>query len=79
MKDKLKAEDTVIEKAQAQFSLHDKTLFIDDSLIQTNIFEFTAKGSVDQGFNMDMQTMLHLNSDVSAALVNEFEGLKYLM
>ena len=28
---------------------------------------------------MDMQTMLHLNGDISAALVNELDGLKYLM
>ena len=77
--DKLGAQDTVIEKAEAEFSFHDKTVFIDDFLIKTNIFEFTAKGSVDQGLNMDMQTMLHLNGDVSAALVNEFDGLKYLM
>ena len=34
---------------------------------------------MDQGLNMDMQTMLRLNNDVSAALVNEFEGLKYFM
>jgi len=72
------ANDTIIDKVQAQFSLHDKTVFIDDSLIKTNIFEFTAKGSVDNGLNMDMQTMLHLNADVSAALVNELEGLKFL-
>ena len=77
--DKLGAQDTVIEKAEAKFSFHDKTVFIDDFLIQTNIFEFTAKGSVDQGLNMDMQTMLHLNGDISAALVNELDGLKYLM
>ena len=77
--DKLGAQDTAIEKAEAEFSLHDKVVFIDHLLIKTNILELTAKGSVDQGFNMDMQTMLHLNGDVSAALVNEFEGLKYLM
>jgi hypothetical protein len=77
--DKLGAQDTVIEKAEAKFSFHDKTVFIDDFLIQTNIFEFTAKGSMDQGLNMDMQTILHLNGDISAALVNELDGLKYLM
>ncbi len=76
--DKLGAEDTVIEKAEAKFSFHDKTVFIDDSLIKTNIFELKAQGSVDQGLNMDMQTMLRLNEDVSAALVNELEGLKFL-
>ena len=78
-RNKLGAQDIAIEKAEAKFSLHDKIFFIDDFLIKTNIFELTAKGSVDQGLNMDMQTMLHLNRDVSAALVNEFEGLKYLM
>ncbi len=76
--DKLGAENTVIEKAEAEFSLHDKAVFIDNSLIKTNIFEFTAKGPVDQGLNMDMQTMLYLNTDISATLVNEFEGLKFL-
>jgi hypothetical protein len=78
LKSKLGADDTTIEKAQAQISFHDKTFFIDDSLVQTNIFELSAKGTVDMGLNMDMQTMLHLNNDVSAALVNELEGLKYL-
>jgi hypothetical protein len=77
--DKLGAQDIAIEKAEAKFSFHDKVFFIDDLLIKTNIFELTAQGPVDQGLNMDMQTMLHLNADVSAALVNEFEGLKYLM
>jgi len=78
LKDKLGAKDTVIEKAEAQFSLHGRTFVIDDSVVKTDIFEFTAKGSVDQGLSMDMQTMLHLNEDVSAALIDEFEGLKYL-
>jgi AsmA family len=76
---KLGAQDTVIEKAEAEFSLRDKTVFIDNFLIKTNILEFTAKGPVDQGLNMDMQTMLYLNGDVSAVLVNELDGLKYLM
>jgi hypothetical protein len=75
--DKLSA-DTVIEKADTKFSLHDNTFFIDDSSIKTNIFELTAKGSVDQGLDTDMQTTLHLNNDISAALVNQFDGLKFL-
>jgi hypothetical protein len=50
---------------------------IDNSLIETNILEFKAQGSVDQGANVDMQTMLHINSDISAALVNKLEGLKF--
>ncbi len=78
LKDALGAKDTVIEKAGAQFSYHDKTVFIDNALVKTNIFEFTAQGSVGRGFNMDMQTVLHLNSDVSAALANGLDGLKFL-
>ncbi len=78
LKNSLGPKDTVIEKAQAQFSIHNKTVFIDDSLVQTNIFEFKAKGSVDQGLNMDMQTTLALNGDISATLINEFKGLEYL-
>ena len=76
---KLGTEDTVIERAEVGFSLHDKAVFIDNFLIKTNIFEFTAKGLVDQGLNMDMQTVLYLNGDISAALVNRLDGLKYLM
>jgi len=78
LKDKLEAKDTVIQKAQAQFSVHDKALFIDNSLIQTNILELSANGSMDQGLNLDMQTLLHLNADVSAAFINQIEALKYL-
>ena len=74
---KLGADDTVIKKAGAQFSYHDKTFFIDNSLIKTNILEFTAKGSFDQGLNMDMETMLRVNADVSADLINEFGGLRF--
>jgi len=59
--------------------VHDKTFFIEDSLVETNILDLTAKGSVDQGLNTDLQTMLHLSGDVSAALANGFEGLKYFM
>ena len=77
LKNKLDTNDTVIESAEAKFSYHDRNLFIDDSLVKTDIFEFTAQGSVDQGLNMDMQTMLHINADVSAALINELEGLKF--
>jgi hypothetical protein len=78
LKEKLGAEDTDIEKGMDKFSIHDKNVFIDDSLIETDIFEFKAQGSMGQGSNVDLQTMLHLNSDVSAALVNEIDGLKFL-
>jgi AsmA family len=78
IKDKLGAGDTIVEKAEAKFSFHDKVVYLDDSVIKTNIFEFTARGSVDQGLNTDMQTMLHLNTDISTALVNDLEGLKSL-
>jgi len=78
LKSKLGSADTVIQRLEAKFSFHDKTLFIDNSLIQTNIFELTAQGSVDEGLNADMQTTLHLNEDVSNALVHELEGLRFL-
>jgi len=75
---KLGADDTIIKKAETGFSYHDKTVSIDNFLIQTNILELMAQGSVDQGLNTDLHTMLHLNTDVSAALFNQLEGLKYL-
>jgi len=75
----LGANDTIIKKAMVQFSTHDKALVIEDSLIDTNIFELTAKGTVDLGLNLDMQTMIHLNEDVTADLVSNLEGLKYLV
>ncbi len=76
--DKIGAEDTVIEKAETKFSFHDKTVFIDDFTLKTDILEFNAQGSVGEGLNVDLQTMLHLNTANSAALVNGLEGLKYL-
>lgn len=75
--DKLGMDDTVIHVVEAKVTVHDKAFSIDDLLLSTNIFEFTAQGSMDQGFNMDMQTSLHLNADISAALVSQFGGLKY--
>jgi len=78
VKDKLNERDTVLEQGDAVFSFHDQTLFLDDLLLKTDMFEFKARGSVDRGLNADFQTMLHLNSDVSAALVHELEGLKFL-
>ena len=42
LKSVLGAQDTMIEKAQAQFSLHDHVIYLEDSLIQTNLFEFSA-------------------------------------
>jgi len=78
LKSSLGADDTILQKASAQFSYHDKSGFIDDSLIKTNILELTAKGSLDSGLNLDMQTMLHLNTDVSAALIKQIDSLKFL-
>jgi len=77
--DKLKANDTIIQSADAKFAIHDKAVVIGESEIKTNILELTAQGSIDQGLNLDMQTILHLNEDASAALINELDGLKYLM
>jgi len=78
LKSTLGGADTVIKKADVKFSLHDKAVFIDDSLVQTNIFEVTAKGSVDPGLNMGLQTILHLDNDISTVLVDQFDGLKLL-
>lgn len=73
------AKDTLIKKADAQFSFQDKILNLDDFLLQTDLFELTAKGTVDEGLNMDAQTVLHLNPDISAAMINDFGGLKSFM
>jgi len=78
MVNKLGANDTLIEKAEAKFSYHDKTIFMDDFLLQTNILEFNAQGSMGEGLNTTLQTMLRLNTDLSASLVNQLDGLKYL-
>ena len=78
MVNKLGTDDTGVQKAEAKFSYHDNTVFFDDILVKTNILEFNAQGSVDQGLNTDMQTMLRLNTDISASLVNGLDGLKYL-
>jgi hypothetical protein len=78
MVNKLGTDDTAVERAEAKFSYHDKTVFIDDFQLKTNILELNAQGSVDQGFDTDLKTMLRLNTDISTALVNQLDGLKYL-
>ena len=75
---KLGVNDTLINKADAKFAYHDKTLFVTDATIQTNIFEFTAQGTLDQALNTDMQTILHVNPEVTAALESRLEGVKIL-
>ena len=74
---KLGGNDTLIEKAEAKFTYQDKVLSVHDLLIRSNVLELTAQGSLDQGFNMDMQTMFHLNQDISAALINDFDSLRF--
>ncbi|MDE1921000.1 MAG: AsmA family protein [Candidatus Omnitrophica bacterium] len=74
----LTAPDTVIQRAVVQFSYRRGTLFIDDFLAQTNIFELNAKGLLMPGWNADMQTVLHLDRNVSEGLIGEFHGLKRL-
>jgi AsmA family len=74
----LSAPDTQIQRAEAKFHWQDKTVLIDDLLLQTNIFELKASGSVGQGLMVDMQTVLHLNRDVSQGLIHEFDGLRFL-
>ena len=78
LRDQSSLENTLIDKAEAKFLYHDKILFIDESTIQTNIFEFSAKGTIDRESNLDMRTVLHFNADLSEGLARELEGLKYL-
>jgi len=77
IKSKLGSADTFIKRAEVKFSLHDKNVYIDDSLIETDILEFRARGLVDQSLNTDLETSLSLNTVVSAALVNDLKGLRY--
>jgi len=79
LKNKVNTSDTVIKDAKIGFSIRDKTLFIDTCHIETNILDLDGHGSVDQALKVDMQTMLHLNQDVSSALVNELGGFQGLM
>ncbi len=79
LNNKLGGDNTIIEKARAQFSIQKHTLFIKDSLVQTKAFDFTANGSVDGGLNTSLQTMLRLNEDVSASLKDKVNMLGSLM
>lgn len=75
---KLEAPDTVFDAARISFSLHDNTVFIDDALFKTGIFEFSAKGRVDRDLTTDIQTILRLSSDASGSLTGKFPGFKSL-
>jgi len=64
---------------QWTFSVHDSAVFIENSLLQTKNFDFTAQGSVDKGLNTDLQTMLRLGGDVSLSLAGRVKMLQYVM
>jgi len=72
------ANDTLINEARAAVSYHDQKYFFDDLSLQTNFFELTAKGTLDQDSQVDMQTKLYLNTDVSNSLIDKINGLKML-
>ncbi|MDE2027587.1 MAG: AsmA family protein [Candidatus Omnitrophica bacterium] len=74
----LSMPDTFIDKAEVRFSLPPQAVSIDDFLIRTNILELRAHGLIDQELNTDMQTVVHINQDISAGLIDQFGGLKYL-
>ncbi len=77
--DKDSIHDTIIGRAQAQFAYHDQKLDISHALVKTNVFELSAQGSVDlKGMGVDLQTLLHVNPDISASLVNAFGALRIL-
>ncbi len=79
LKDKLGADHTVLEKAQAKFSMEDATFFIDEALAQTQIFDATAKGSVDYLLKTEINTMVRLTKDASAAVVEQIKEMEYLL
>lgn len=76
--DQVSSRDTIINKAELDFSMRNQSFMIENLLLKTNILEFTASGSVNPGLDVDLQTILHLNQGVTAMILKQFEGLKYL-
>jgi len=64
---------------KAGFSIHDRSVFIPDAWIKTKSFELTAKGSVDQGLNTNLQTSLVLDESVCVPLAAKVRMIEYLM
>ena len=71
LEDQLGADATVLDKAQAKFTVADKVIFIDDALAATKALEMNAKGSVGFNGQVDILTNILIREDLSARLVKK--------
>ncbi len=78
VKAKLDSDTTVLEKVHGKFSIEDALVFIDEGVVQSPVFELSAKGSL--GFDMmtDMVLAVRLDPEVSTELLNGVEQMSVL-
>lgn len=78
LKTKLGGDNTIIEKAQARFSIEDATVFLDEGLVSTAALDLVAKGTIGFDMKTDIQLTVRLVQDISAELSAKVEQLGYL-
>ena len=77
-KDKLKAKDTVFQKMAVKLSVGQGRVFLDEVMIQSDLFSLMAKGSLDWDQNLSLQGDVYLPSAFAERIVKavpELAGL----
>lgn len=67
-----------LDKAQAQFTIADSAVNLDNALLGSKTFDLEAKGKVGFDMNASIATTLRLSSELSAKLVEDTKPLSYL-
>ncbi len=78
LQDKLGEDATVLQKAEAQFTIADSAATINEAVVSTKVFDVTASGRIGFDMTADIPLSIVVAQDLSAQLVKDTQGLSYL-
>ena len=74
----LGSETLALDKAEAQFSIADSVVTLENAVALTRAFELNAKGTIGFDMNTAITVNMLVAADLSASLVKEVKPLEYL-
>lgn len=78
-KEKLEAEDTILEKVETDIKIHEGVVFINRAQVNADGFLVLASGKLDFDQNLNLAADLYILSELSASMVAVSEELKYFL
>jgi hypothetical protein len=78
-KEKLKENDTILEKVEIDLRMHNNALVINQAQLIADGFMMIARGNCDFDQNLTLDADLYIPSDLSASMVAASKELKYLL